>query len=78
MESTDPLMPAQMRFPMVSPGVRQSEEPRSNSRPFVLRDATAPQIVEYKHRTPSRPTRIPQTTHRDNRVDDDSYSVPDD
>lgn len=75
---TDPLVPATVRFPMVPPEVRQSDELRSDRRPFVLRGAQVPPIIEYRHRTPSRPTRIPQTTHRDNRVDDDSYSVPDD
>lgn len=75
---TDPLIPETERFPMVPLDVEQNEEPRSKCRPFILRSAPVPPIIEYRHRTPSQPTRIPQTTHRDNRVDDDSYTVPDD
>lgn len=79
MESfADPLMPATHRFPRVASVVAESDQPASDRRPFVLRQVQRPPLVEFKHRTAARPTRIPSKTHRDNRVDDDAYTVPDD
>lgn len=74
----DPLMSARQRFPMVAGVVEENDEPPGRARPFVLRGARVVVPAEVRHRTPSHATRIPQSTHRDNRVDDDSYTVPDD
>jgi hypothetical protein len=74
----DPIMPATLRFPTVSADAPHSDEPRSAQRPYVLRNTLVPPVVESKHRTASKATRVPSKTHRDNKVDDDSYTVPDD
>jgi hypothetical protein len=80
----DPFMPVRHRFPvnLASPPV--SEEQPSPSRPYVLR-GVAPRrthgpagIAEAKHRTPGTKRTIPQTTGLDNKMVDDSYTVPDD
>jgi hypothetical protein len=78
MYGEDPLMPSRHRLPAVAGTVDHSDELPSRRRPFVLRDARRITPVETRHRTPSTQTRIPQPTHRDNRQDDDSYTVPDD
>lgn len=74
----DPLMPARLRFPMVAASVNYSQEQPSELRPFVLRGAPMVRPSEVRHRTPAHQTRVPQPTTLDNRVNDDSYSVPDD
>lgn len=74
----DPLMPARLRFPMVAASVDRSDEQPSELRPFVLRGAPVITPREIRHRTPAHQTTIPQPTTLDNRVQDDSYSVPDD
>lgn len=74
----DPLMPSKIRFPMVSGTIDHSDEQPSQLRPFALRRAPAVTPSEAKHRTVSGPTKIPQKTPRDNAMDDDAYTVPDD
>lgn len=80
----DPFMPARHRFPMdlAMPPIR--DEPPSGQRPFVLRGVvprptTGPgRIVRAKHRTPATQRKIPSKTGLDNKIVDDSYTVPDD
>jgi hypothetical protein len=78
MYGDDPLMPSRHRLPVVTGTVSHSDELPSQSRPFVLRGVPQVTPAETKHHTPSTRTKIPQPTHRDNRQDDDSYTVPDD
>ena len=80
----DPLMPARHRFPMTLAMPLASDESPSQLRPFVLR-GVAPQpstgpggVVRAKHRTPATQRKIPEKTGLDNKVVDDSYTVPDD
>lgn len=80
----EPLLSAVHRFPvnLVSPPT--SEEPPSQVRPYVLRgvvprvSAVPDEAVRNKHRTPVTQRQIPQQTNLDNKVVDDSYTVPDD
>lgn len=74
----DPLCPARMRFPMAAATVEHSDELPSRTRPFGMRGSRTITPKQAHHRTPSHATVIPQKTHRDNAVDDDSYTVPDD
>lgn len=55
-------------------------DPPSGARPFVLRGVspTPVGVVEAKHRTGATRRKIDQTTNLDNKVVDDSYTVPDD
>jgi hypothetical protein len=77
-ENEDPLMPGRLRFPMVAAALEHSVEVPTAHRPFVLRKALVVTPKEVRHRTPSHQTRIDQRTTLDNRVEDDSYTVPDD
>jgi hypothetical protein len=74
----DPLMPGRLRFPVVAAKLEHSVEMPTAHRPFVMRGAVVVTPKEVKHRTPSHQTRIAQQTTLDNRVEDDSYTVPDD
>jgi hypothetical protein len=78
LEDEDPLMPGRLRFPMVAATLEHSVEVPTAHRPFVLRRASVVAPEEVRHRTPSHQTRIEQRTTLDNRVEDDSYTVPDD
>lgn len=80
----DPLMPARHRFPMTLAVPPTSDEPPSHMRPFVLR-GVAPRpsaglegVARAKHRTPASQRTIPAKTGLDNKIVDDSYTVPDD
>lgn len=80
----DPFMPDRHRFPMNLAMPPTSDEPPSHRRPFVLR-GVAPRpttgpggVVRAKHRTPATQRKIPQKTGLDNKMVDDSYTVPDD
>jgi hypothetical protein len=80
----DPLMPARHRFPMTLARPLTSDEPPSRLRPYALR-GVAPRptagphgIVRAKHRTPATQRKIPEKTGLDNKIVDDSYTVPDD
>ncbi len=80
----DPFMPARHRFPMTLATSPASDESPSQLRPFVLR-GVAPRpsagpggVARGKHRTPATQRKIPEKTGLDNKVVDDSYTVPDD
>lgn len=80
----DPVVPARHRFPMTLAMPPVSDESPSQLRPFVLR-GVAPRpsagpggVVRVKHRTPATQRKIPEKTGLDNKVVDDSYTVPDD
>jgi hypothetical protein len=80
----NPLMPARYRFPMNLAVLPTSHEPPSHRRPFVLR-GVAPRpsagpsgVARAKHRTPVTQRKIPETIGLDNKIVDDSYTVPDD
>ncbi|MGH3720095.1 MAG: hypothetical protein ACRDRI_14885 [Pseudonocardiaceae bacterium] len=80
----DPFMPARHRFPMNVSMPPTSDEPPSQLRPFVLR-GVAPRttagpgaVARAKHRTPATQRTIPEKTGLDNKIIDDSYTVPDD
>ena len=80
----DPFMPARHRFPMDVAMPPMSDEPPSSQRPFVLR-GVMPQpsagpggVARAKHRTPATQRKIPSKTGLDNKIVDDSYTVPDD
>lgn len=80
----DPFMPARYRFPMTLVMPLDSDESPSQLRPYVLR-GVAPRlsagpggVVRAKHRTPATQRKIPEKTGLDNKVVDDSYTVPDD
>lgn len=75
--ASDPLMPGPRRFPMNPHTIEGSRDGPSPARPFVLRHAVVLAPVAGKHRTPASQRTIPQTTNLDNRVVDDSYTVPD-
>ncbi len=80
----DPLMPARHRFPMNMAVPPASDEPPSHLRPYVLRGvvprptAGPDGVVRAKHRTPATQRKIPEKTGLDNKIVDDSYTVPDD
>jgi hypothetical protein len=80
----DPFMPARHRFPMNLVIPPTSDEPPGHLRPYVLRGVTprptaGPSgVVRAKHRTPNTQRTIPETTGLDNKIVDDSYTVPDD
>ncbi|MGH3896935.1 MAG: hypothetical protein ACRDTA_01525 [Pseudonocardiaceae bacterium] len=80
----DPFMPAGHRFPMDLAIPPISDEPPSGWRPFVLRGVTPRPtagpggVVRAKHRTPATQRKIPSKTGLDNKIVDDSYTVPDD
>jgi hypothetical protein len=80
----EPLISGVHRFPVNLSDPPTSEEPPSAARPFVLRGVTPRPsagpgaVVRAKHRTPASQRVIPRTTNLDNRVVDDSYTVPDD
>jgi hypothetical protein len=76
----DPLLPATQRLPLQPLRVPPSTAAPSLLRPFVLRFTVHPDLdlVEVKHRTTSRPTRVPQKTHTDSKTLPDHYTVPDD
>lgn len=82
---SDPLMPAERRFPRDSHPLPVSDEPPSAVRPFVLRGAPLGGAVrEGKHRTPAsrvprQPIEMTTSDGRDNQrqVPDPIY-VPDD
>lgn len=78
MDYQDPLVPARGRFPMVAATIDYSGEPSSTARRFVLRGAEVVSPLQVRHRTPSHRTYHPEKTHRDDRVDDDSWFSPDD
>ncbi|MGH3831830.1 MAG: hypothetical protein ACRDRS_15520 [Pseudonocardiaceae bacterium] len=80
----DPFMPARHRFPMNVAMPPASDEPPSHRRPFVLR-GVAPRpttgpgaVARAKHRTPATQRKIEEKTGLDNKMVDDSYTVPDD
>ncbi len=80
----DPLMSSRHRFPMNLVRPPTSDESPSHLRPYVLR-GVAPrpsvdlgEVVEAKHRTPATQRKIPEKTGLDNKIVDDSYTVPDD
>lgn len=80
----DPFMPVRHRFPMNVTSPPVSDEPPSHRRPFVLR-GVAPRpaagpggVARAKHRTPATQRKIPEKTGLDNKIVDDSYTVPDD
>ncbi|MGH3834238.1 MAG: hypothetical protein ACRDSF_00830 [Pseudonocardiaceae bacterium] len=80
----DPFMPARHRFPMDLAMPPISDEPPGDRRPFVLR-GVAPRptagfggVVQAKHRTPATQRKMPSKTGLDNKMVDDSYTVPDD
>lgn len=80
----DPLMPARHRFPMNVTMPSTSNEPPSHRRPYVLRSvvprptAGPGAVVRAKHRTPATQRKVPEKTGLDNKIVDDSYTVPDD
>lgn len=75
--ASDPLMPQARRFPMNPHTIDGSHEVPSKERPFVLRHSVALPPPEATHRTPATRRLIPNTTNLDNKVVDDSYTVPD-
>jgi hypothetical protein len=76
----DPLLPATQRLPLQPLSCPPSTAEPSLVRPFALRFTVRPDLdmIEVKHRTTARPTRVPQKTHTDSKVLPDHYTVPDD
>lgn len=77
---SDPLMPATQRFPVNPIVIPVDRSQPSLGRPFILRGLlpNGGSTIEAKHRTPTSQRKIPQETNLDNKVVDDSYTVPDD
>ncbi|MGH3870441.1 MAG: hypothetical protein ACRDSR_02835 [Pseudonocardiaceae bacterium] len=84
MVERDPFMPARHRFPMDVAMPSVSDEQPGARRPFVLRGvvprpaAGRGEVVQAKHRTPATQRKMPSKTGLDNKMVDDSYTVPDD
>ncbi len=83
MNYDDPLFPAQERFPINPLFIAIDHSPPSNARPFILRGHLpfrAPAVdgvINVRHRTDATQRKIPEETNLDNKVVDDSYTVPD-
>lgn len=81
--SDDPLMPSLQRFPVNPLFIPIDDAQPSDARPFVLRGhlplraPTVDGVIHARHRTDPTQRKIPQQTNLDNKVVDDSYTVPD-
>lgn len=78
--SGDPLMPASQRLPVNPLFIPIVPDPPSGARPFVLRGVSPTRrsgVAQAKHRTDDTQRKIEQTTNLDQKVVDDSYTVPD-
>ncbi|MBA2308937.1 MAG: hypothetical protein H0W01_06510 [Pseudonocardiales bacterium] len=76
-------MPQLQRFPVNPLFIPIDHAMPSDDRPFVLRGhvpsrtAAGEGVIHAKHRTDPTQRKIPQQTNLDNKVVDDSYTVPD-
>ena len=80
MNNIDPLVPSAGRVPVNPLFTPVDSDPPSRVRPFILRGISpVPEgVIEARHRTNATQRKIRQNTNLDNKVVDDSYTVPDD